>query len=123
MREMLDAAVGWTLVAAYTFVVGLWLAALIFIAQAHDHGDGSWINNQKLIDPVTGQWCCNLHDCREEPGNVSPVDGGYLIHSTGEVIPRERVIWRSPGGWWRCRHLGGPNVGKTRCLIGPPMGS
>lgn len=101
----------------------LFLLWLYSMAWAHDHGEGSWINSQRLTDPITGQWCCNLIDCREETANVEPVDGGYLIKDTGEAIPRERVIWRSPGGWWRCRYMSGPEAGKTRCLIGPPMGS
>jgi hypothetical protein len=95
-------------------------AFLLSAALAHDHGPGSWINNERIRDPVTGEWCCNLVDCREEPDNVEPVTDGYRIISTGEVIPRERVIWRSPGGWWRCRNLA---TGATRCLIGPPHGS
>lgn len=90
-------------------------------AMAHDHGPGSWINNEKLTDPISKEWCCNLHDCREETANVVAMPGGFLIRSTREVIPSSRVIWRSPGGWWRCRRLDGTN--STRCLIGPPSGS
>jgi hypothetical protein len=89
-------------------------------AKAHDHGSGSWINHQQLKDPQTGQWCCDERDTREENDNIRAVEGGYLIISTGEVIPKERVIWRSPGGWWRSRNL---SDGTTRCLIGPPQGS
>ena len=98
------------------------VAALALIAPvlAHDHGPGSWINNERIRDPVTGEWCCNLVDCREEPDNVEPVADGYRIRSTDELIPSARVIWRSPGGWWRCRNL---TTGATRCLIGPPQGS
>jgi hypothetical protein len=92
-------------------------------ALAHDHGYGSWINNERLTDPRTGEWCCSTHDCREEPDNVEAVPDGYRILSTGEVIPRDRVIWRSPGGWWRCRYMSGERAGRTRCLIGPPLGS
>lgn len=94
----------------------LWLASLVVDVRAHDH----WINEQRLTDPVSGQWCCNLNDCQEESDNIAPVDGGYLVKSTGEVIERARVIWRSPGGWWRCRNL---STGTTRCLIGPPQGA
>jgi hypothetical protein len=96
------------------------LAGAVSASRAHDHGPGSWINNEKLTDPQTGEWCCNLVDCREE--NVTPVDGGYLVE-TGEVIPQKRVIWRSPGSWWRCRYMSGAQEGQTRCLIGPPQGS
>lgn len=89
-------------------------------ARAHDHGAGSWINNEKLTDPQSGEWCCNLIDCREETENITPVPGGFLVRSTNEVISTKRVIWRSPGGWWRCRNL---PAGSTRCIIGPPNGS
>jgi hypothetical protein len=104
------------------FLCAAALAAFLLCAsaRAHDHGPGSWINNERLHDPVTGEWCCNTVDCREESDNVEAVPEGYLIRSTGETIPRERVIWRSPGGWWRCRNL---PTGTTRCLIGPPQGS
>ena len=90
------------------------------MAHAHDHGSGSWINHQNLRDPQTGQWCCDERDTQEENDNVEAVPGGYLIKSTGEIIPKERVIWRSPGGWWRSRNL---SDNTTRCLIGPPHGS
>ena len=93
--------------------------AMLFIigpGLAHDH----WISREKLTDPVTSQWCCDEKDTREENDNVRAVPGGYLIISTGEIIAKERVIWRSPGGWWRSRNL---SDGSTRCLIGPPQGS
>lgn len=88
-------------------------------ALAHD----SWISREKLTDPLTKEFCCNMNDCAEELGGVDPVAGGYLIRQTGEVVERKRVIWRSPGGWWRCRYLSGPKANQTRCLIGPPQGS
>jgi hypothetical protein len=86
------------------------------IALAHD----SWINQLRLTDPQSGEWCCNMHDCRSE--QVAEIAGGYLVQ-TGEVIPYSRVIWRTPDGtWWRCRkYVDGKDV--TRCLIGPPPGS
>ena len=91
-------------------------ALTVSSVPAHDH----WISRENLRDPVTGLWCCDERDTREENDNVRAVPGGYLIISTGEVIPNERVIWRSPGGWWRSRNLGD---GTTRCLIGQPPGS
>jgi hypothetical protein len=103
----------------------VWLAwvlgacvAVMAVAQsrAHDH----WIQHQNLRDPVTNQWCCDERDTQEETDNIEAVPGGYLVKSTGEIIPKERVIWRSPGGWWRSRNL---SDNTTRCLIGPPQGS
>jgi hypothetical protein len=86
-------------------------------ALGHDH----WISRENLRDPVSGQWCCSTDDCEEEYSVVRHISGGYVVVSTGEVIDRKRVIWRSPGGWWRCRYLIGQNAGMTRCLIGPPQ--
>jgi hypothetical protein len=80
-------------------------------AIAHDH----WVSQKRLVDPLSGQWCCNHIDCREE--KVSEVAGGYRVE-TGEVIPYTRVIWASPEGTWvRCRNM---QTNATRCLIGPP---
>lgn len=108
----------WAALAVLIIVIVLLLLYPLALAMAHD----SWISRERITDPVTGEWCCNHQDCREEPGNVEAVDGGYRIKSTGEVIPRQRVIWRSPGGWWRCRYLDPAKNGATRCLIGPPQG-
>lgn len=100
----------WAFAAA---IIVAWLYANLSPVYGHDH----WISRQKLTDPITGQWCCNEFDTFEETENVEAVPGGYRIKSTGEFIPNERVIWKSPGGWWRSRNLGD---GTTRCLIGPP---
>lgn len=89
-------------------------------AQAHD----SWINRQRLVDPTTGEWCCNSGDCFEvKKGGVTEVVGGFFVSRTGETIPHRRVVWRSQdGAWWECLwHVdGNPRI---RCLIGPPSGS
>lgn len=97
-------------------IIAAWLWSILSPSYAHDH----WISRQKLTDPITGQWCCNEYDTFEETENVEKVNGGYRIISTGEFISDDRVIWKSPGGWWRSRNLGD---GTTRCLIGPPPAS
>lgn len=107
----------WAIFGTALFIV-LFLFLLIATTWAHD----SWISRENLRDPVSLESCCNAMDCQEELG-IEAVEGGYLIKSTGEVIHRERIIWRSPGGWWRCRYLSGTKSGLTRCLIGPPQGS
>jgi hypothetical protein len=86
-------------------------------AAAHD----SWINRSRLVDPVSGQWCCNHLDCAEIPADgLREVSGGFSVAATGEIIPYNRVIWSSQdGAWWRCRNL---QNNSTRCLIGPPPG-
>jgi len=96
------------------------LAALLLLGRdcaAHDH----WINQQRLTDPLTGQWCCNEHDCEmlAEDG-VQITAQGYVLTDTGEVIPFARAINKSPDGrYWRC-HTIEDGVKRTRCLIVPP---
>ena len=87
------------------------------LAVAHDH----WISRNRMIDPQSGEWCCNHIDCAAVPaGGVHEVRGGYSVVETGETVPYARVIWRSQDGdWWRCRNL---RTNATRCLIGPPQG-
>jgi len=105
------------LLAATIVALLLWSAA----GRAHD----SWISSNQLRDPVSGQWCCNEHDCEAEPADgVRETREGYLIVSTGEVIPFARAIPQSADGrFWRCRYLWGEDANKTRCLIIPPSGS
>jgi len=98
-------------------IVLLGLLASSF-AAAHDH----WISRNRMVDPQSGEWCCNHIDCDRVPtGGVREIFGGYLVGETGETIPYQRVIWKSEDGvWWRCRNL---RTNATRCLIGPPQGS
>jgi len=87
-------------------------------ATAHD----SWISRNRLTDPASGEWCCNQFDCAEVPKNGLTESGtGYVVAETGEMIPYQRIIWKSQdGGWWRCRNM---RTNATRCLIGPPPAS
>jgi len=79
-------------------IIAVALAAAL-PALAHDH----WLNTMQ--DPKSGDWCCGENDCQEEHDNIREVRRGYLVISTGEVIPADRVIWKSPDGkWWRCRY-------------------
>lgn len=88
---------------------------------AHEQGPGSWMNQERLLDPESNAWCCNEQDCHQlVEADIVPVPGGYRVVETGEIIPKARVIWRSPDGhWWRCAYEAGDRKGMTRCLIGP----
>ncbi len=92
-------------------------------AFAHDHSTdpGAWIGQQRLLDPTSGEWCCDQRDCF--PEQVTEFSD-FVVVMTGEMIPSVRVIWRSADGrWWRCRYgVGHVSAGKTRCLIGPVKG-
>lgn len=97
-------------------VVIISLLISIGISKGHEH----WINQEKLTDPISGEWCCNEYDCNPLPvGGVSQQRHGVLIFETGEIIPNDRIIWKSPDGqWWRCHR--NDEQKSTRCLIGPP---
>ena len=84
-------------------VAALLVLSLSSIAVAHDH----WISRNRMIDPQSGEWCCNHIDCEAVPtGGVSEVIGGYSVAETAETIPYARGLWRSQdGSWWRCRNL------------------
>jgi hypothetical protein len=50
---------------------------------------------------------------------------GFFDKEAGDLIPYERVLWKSPDGkWWHGlgQDYDGTRGGKafTRCLIGPP---
>jgi hypothetical protein len=109
------------MVAMVRWIAWLFLVLGTTFAAAHDH----WINHLRLTDPLSGQWCCNDMDCEAvRAAGIAEQQDGYLVMETGEVIGKERVIWKSQDGlWWRCRYTNGSNAGRTRCLIGPPPNS
>lgn len=98
-------------------LIRLTISGFLTLTPVHD----SWISRERLTDPLSGEWCCNHLDCH--PTEVTETSNGYIVNETKELIPKNRIIWRSPDGWIRCRYLGGEKVGQTRCLIGPPAGS
>ena len=51
-----------------------WYCILTGPAAAHDH----WMSRQQFRDPVSGDWCCNEHDCQ-------PLDSGQVHHVRGKV--------------------------------------
>jgi hypothetical protein len=67
--------------------------------------------------------CCANYDCREtHTGEVLERPEGYVIASTGEVVPMtDRRVKDSPDGQYHwCAHQGGLDAGRTICLFVPP---
>jgi hypothetical protein len=67
--------------------------------------------------------CCSNQDCKMMTGkSVSERPEGYLIASTGEVVPyTDRRIKDSPDGEYHwCAHQQGIDAGHTICLFVPP---
>lgn len=69
--------------------------------------------------------CCSSKDCTRLPhGEISTVEGGYLVNSTGELIPyKSSKIKRSRDEFFHRCALGGDFSRKTSlCLYVPDMG-
>jgi hypothetical protein len=106
------------------------LAIIIMLAMptlvcAHDPEHLSdWIQTQGLTDPETGYSCCGDRDCFALPDDgVAETLNGFFIKETGEMWPKERVVWKSiDGRWWRCAPIVNGVRMTTRCLLGPPRG-
>jgi len=109
-----------------------WLAlALTLICTAvFGHGSEQWINDAKLVDPVTRALCCGPTDCNVlAPGSVERVQGGYKV-STGWwkgydpfFVEWDRALPFSPDGNYHiCIGYDGEydSVPKVRCFIVPP---
>ena len=83
--------------------------------RPHVHSPGQdWIQRGGLKN-AAGEWCCGEGDCfMVEPVRVTA--NGYLIMTTGELVP-EREAQPSPDGkFWRCKR---PD-GSRRCFFAPP---
>jgi|RhiMetStandDraft_4_1073278.scaffolds.fasta_scaffold52337_3 hypothetical protein len=94
-------------------------------AIAHDDNhESDWVNEANLKDPLSGVHCCGKDDCHPVPaGGIEERGNGYLDKETGDLVPKERVIWKSPDGrWWHCLWQW-DQPKQTRCLIGPPPSS
>lgn len=66
--------------------------------------------------------CCSGYDCREVKASaVAERPGGYVIASTGEVLPySDARIMHSPDGQYHRCSVAGKNDGRTICLFVPP---
>ena len=98
------------------------LAATAFAAVAYAH-DALPTAAQPL--GWTYPWsCCSGQDCKRADGEVAERPEGYQIAETGEIVPYgDKRVKDSPDGEFHwCRHLSGPQAGKTICLFAPPRG-
>lgn len=94
-------------------------------AWAHDMaGESDWVRDKGLVDPLSGAHCCGPNDCSPMPDDsVAETKDGYLLKDTGEVIPYNKAIPKSPDGrFWRCRMYSEGAI-KARCFIIPPPNS
>lgn len=66
--------------------------------------------------------CCGGRDCRPIPDTaVAPVEGGWLVKASHEVIPYQSTKPSPDGSFHRCSY-NGAETSETICLYVPPMG-
>lgn len=95
-----------------SIVTALLLAIALLIAPAvlaHD----SWINHGGFKS-TSGELCCGEGDCFVMNG-VKSTSAGYVIPSTGEVVPFSEALPSADGAYWRCKR---PD-GSLRCFFAP----
>lgn len=69
--------------------------------------------------------CCSNKDCKQiSSADVRPVQTGWLIEQTGEVVTYgDKRLKDSPDGLYhRCAFSADFEKGRTLCLFVPPMG-
>ena len=113
---------------------------LIRSSPAHD----SWISRERMMNPITLDWCCGRGDC----GIVMPAPkataAGWAIHGeeildldgrrlrVDEVMPYDETLPSPDGQFYRCHTVGrdydedgNPNEylwdGDRRCFFDPPQ--
>ena len=85
------------------------------IALGHD----VWINHERRVN-FQGEWCCNEHDCEPIPADAVKKNGvGFVLLSSGEVIPYAQAQLSGDNQHWRCKR----HDGTTRCFFYPPHAS
>lgn len=103
------------------------LMAFVQPADSHD----SWISRNRFRDPLTGQWCCNEHDC-----NILSVDNirqfkdsfeitiAYFGEDKKFVVPNSRILPSLDGRYWACLSTETVSRGRgvrigVRCFFAP----
>jgi hypothetical protein len=113
----------------------VWLAAALTLicTAVFGHDSEQWINDAKLVDPVSQLFCCGPTDCSVlAPGSVERVQGGYKVIIGGWAgndpffvgwvfVSWDRALPFSPDGNYHicitADETGAPIV---RCFIVPP---
>jgi hypothetical protein len=94
------------------------VAAALGASQAA-FGHDVWINREKRVN-AQGEWCCNQHDCEPVSADDVKENGvGFVLISSGDVIPYAEAQVSGDHQYWRCRR---PNK-TVRCFFYPPPAS
>jgi hypothetical protein len=103
------------------------LALTLICTAVFSHGSEQWINDAKLVDPVTKGFCCGPTDCTVlAPGSVERVEGGYKVNASRWSADPFFVEWNralpfSPDANYHiCVTVDESLIPVVRCFIVPP---
>jgi hypothetical protein len=110
--------------ALWAAMVGVWLLTSVLLAS------GAYAHEALPTAAQPEGWsypmsCCSLMDCRQaSEGEVRETQDGYLLTTTGEVVPyMDRRVKDSPDGLFHTCQVGGDfETGRVLCLFRPPRG-
>ena len=91
------------------------LALTLACTAVFSHGSEQWINDAKLVDPVSKEFCCGPTDCSAlTPGSVERVSGAIFV-GWDHALPF------SPDGHYHiCIGYDESLIPNVRCFITPP---
>ena len=86
---------------------------------AHDN----WISRHRFVDPRSGAWCCDEHDCSALTDfEVREIGGGFVVAGK-YFVAHNRVLPSHDGSYWACFNAEGkgPHDRKrdVRCFFAP----
>jgi hypothetical protein len=123
---------GWALVAAgiVAWLVLAGFCAFLFGLTSVLLASGAYAHQALPTAAQPQGWsypmsCCSLMDCRQaSEGEVRETAGGYLLTTTGEVVPyMDKRVKDSPDGLFHtCQQGGNFDTGRVLCLFRPPRG-
>lgn len=107
----------WTAILWTMAVMGVAALFYVLTSEADAHEAPSGINYPAI--------CCSNRDCKAAPaGSVRETSDGYVIVSTGEVVPYSdrRVKDALDTDMHLCQQAGNFDTGRVLCLFPPLMG-
>ena len=95
------------------------LAFITPVAIAHEN----WISRSQYVDPISGAWCCDEHDCSAlEEMDVREIPAGFMVHET-YFVARTRVLPSGDENYWACFNSEGTGAHDrakgVRCFFAP----
>ncbi len=123
-------------------LLGSLIALLLLISPSPAHD--SWISRERMMNPITLDWCCGRGDCGVVMPAPKATAAGWAIHGeeildldgrrirVDEVVPYGETLPSPDGHFYRCHTVGrdyeaGGNPdeylwdGERRCFFAPPQ--